>query len=43
VESHAILEALTSLGCDHAQGYDVGRPTTAADLIAQLRKQHSRH
>ena len=41
VESRDILEALTSLGCDQAQGYDVGRPTTAADLISQLKKQHS--
>ena len=39
VESHDILEALTTLGCDQAQGYDVGRPTTAAELIAQLEQQ----
>jgi diguanylate cyclase (GGDEF)-like protein len=41
VESRAILEELTILGCDQAQGYDVGRPTTAADLLAQLKKQHA--
>ena len=40
VESHAILQALTNLGCDEAQGYDVGRPTRAADLIAQLKEQN---
>ncbi|MGZ5139379.1 MAG: putative bifunctional diguanylate cyclase/phosphodiesterase [Burkholderiales bacterium] len=43
VESQAILEALTNLGCDQAQGYDVGRPTTVADLLAQLSKQQSAH
>jgi diguanylate cyclase (GGDEF)-like protein len=43
VESQAILEALTNLGCDQAQGYDVGRPTTVADLLGQLSKQQSSH
>ena len=38
VESGAILGALTSLGCDQAQGWDVGRPTSAADLVARLRQ-----
>jgi diguanylate cyclase (GGDEF)-like protein len=37
VESEAILGALTTLGCDHAQGWDVGRPTSAADLMARMR------
>jgi EAL domain-containing protein (putative c-di-GMP-specific phosphodiesterase class I) len=41
VESHAILEALTNLGCDHAQGYDVGRPTTADNLLELLTKQQN--
>ena len=41
VESHAILEALTNLGCDQAQGYDVGKPTTVSELLAQLREQHA--
>jgi diguanylate cyclase (GGDEF)-like protein len=39
VESRAILDALASLGCDHAQGYDVGKPTSAADLLALLKEQ----
>jgi diguanylate cyclase len=41
VESQAILDALASLGCDHAQGYDVGKPTSATELIEQLRRQRS--
>jgi diguanylate cyclase (GGDEF)-like protein len=42
VETQAILGALTSLGCDQAQGWDVGRPTTVADLLARLREQSER-
>ena len=37
VETQEILGELTSLGCDHAQGWDVGKPTTAADLMTRMR------
>jgi diguanylate cyclase (GGDEF)-like protein len=37
VESHEILSALNQLGCDHAQGWDVGKPMTATDLAGRLR------
>lgn len=37
VESAEILAALTHLGCDYAQGYDVGKPMPAADLMVRLR------
>ena len=36
VESHEILTALDQLGCDHAQGWDVGKPLTAWELLARL-------
>jgi diguanylate cyclase (GGDEF)-like protein len=36
VETQEILTALDQLGCDHAQGWDVGKPMGAADLIARL-------
>ena len=32
VESQSILDRLTSLGCDHAQGFHMARPMPAADL-----------
>jgi EAL domain-containing protein (putative c-di-GMP-specific phosphodiesterase class I) len=38
VETHDILSALTQLGCDQAQGWDVGMPSTAADLLVRLRE-----
>lgn len=38
VETAEILAALTHLGCDYAQGYHVGKPTTAADLLLRLRE-----
>ena len=38
VETQAILSALTQLGCDQAQGWDVGMPSTAADLLVRLRE-----
>src|SRR6185503_4184068 len=38
VESAEILAALAHLGCDHAQGYYVGKPTTVPDLIERLRE-----
>ncbi|HYC46313.1 MAG TPA: GGDEF domain-containing phosphodiesterase [Burkholderiales bacterium] len=36
VENPAILSALNQLGCDHAQGYDVGRPAPAQVLLERL-------
>ncbi len=39
VESEAIMAALAHLGCDHAQGYHVGKAMPAADLAARLRQQ----
>jgi EAL domain-containing protein (putative c-di-GMP-specific phosphodiesterase class I) len=41
VENPEILAALNQLGCDHAQGWDVGKPTTAAALLERLRALHS--
>jgi diguanylate cyclase (GGDEF)-like protein len=37
VETDAILGALTNLGCDQAQGWDVGKPTTASELMERMR------
>ena len=42
VETHEILAALTGLGCDQAQGWDVGMPGSAADLLVALRRLHPR-
>ena len=42
VESDAILGALTTLGCDQAQGWDVGKPTSASQLIAAMRERKKR-
>jgi diguanylate cyclase (GGDEF)-like protein len=39
VETEAILGALTNLGCDQAQGWDVGKPTTASVLLERLQQQ----
>lgn len=39
VESAEILAALQHLGCDHAQGWNIGRPSTAQDLMVRLRAQ----
>ena len=36
VETEEILKALDQLGCDHAQGWDVGKPMTAQDLVTRL-------
>lgn len=36
VESQVILDQLTALGCDCAQGYHMARPMPAKDLIAWL-------
>jgi len=38
VETGAILGELTSLGCDEAQGWDVGKPTTATELMERMRE-----
>jgi EAL domain-containing protein (putative c-di-GMP-specific phosphodiesterase class I) len=37
VESAEALERLVHLGCDAAQGYYIGRPTSAAAIQALLR------
>ena len=39
VENEAIMTALTHLGCDHMQGYYLGKATSGADLAARLREQ----
>ena len=36
VENPEILHALNLLGCDHAQGWDVGKPSTLQDLMTRL-------
>lgn len=39
VENEPVMAALAHLGCDYAQGYYLGKPTTAEDLMILLRKQ----
>lgn len=39
VENKAILAALAELGCDLAQGWDVGKPMSVPDLMTRLRNQ----
>ncbi len=39
VENEAIMTALAHLGCDHVQGYHIGKAMPAADLAARLRQQ----
>ncbi|HLF86416.1 MAG TPA: EAL domain-containing protein, partial [Nitrospiria bacterium] len=39
VESKEILNELTSLGCDAAQGYFISRPISHEDLIVWLKRQ----
>ena len=39
VENEPVMRALAHLGCDYAQGYYLGKPTTAEDLMILLRKQ----
>lgn len=40
VETNETLQALTSMGCDYAQGYLVGRPQPAAEFVrAQLQRE----
>ncbi len=41
VETREILAALTGLGCDQAQGWDVGMPGSAAEMLATLRRMRS--
>ncbi len=41
VESRAILDRLTLIGCDVAQGYGISVPLAADDLIAWLRRYAS--
>jgi EAL domain-containing protein (putative c-di-GMP-specific phosphodiesterase class I) len=36
VETEAVLQRLGTLGCDLAQGYFIGRPMAAADLLAWM-------
>ena len=38
VENPEILAALNLLGCDQAQGWDIGMPTTAQELMARLQE-----
>ena len=42
VENQAILSALEQLGCDYAQGYDVGKPAPVEVIIARLREYKAR-
>lgn len=42
VESQDVLEALQHLSCDRVQGYHIGKPAAAEDLIARLRTQEAR-
>jgi len=43
VESEAIWQHLTALGCDVAQGYHIGRPMPVADFEHWLRQSCSKH
>jgi predicted signal transduction protein with EAL and GGDEF domain len=36
IETEAVLERLTELGCDTGQGYFISRPLPAAQLTAKL-------
>jgi diguanylate cyclase (GGDEF)-like protein len=39
VESVRVLDALAQLGCDIAQGYHVGRPVNAMQMLERLRQE----
>lgn len=39
VENQAALDRLRTMGCDHAQGYHLGRPMPAGDLVAGFKQQ----
>jgi EAL domain-containing protein (putative c-di-GMP-specific phosphodiesterase class I) len=36
VEEREVLEALTEMGCDIAQGYVIGRPMSLESLVKRL-------
>jgi EAL domain-containing protein (putative c-di-GMP-specific phosphodiesterase class I) len=40
VENEPILRALEQLGCDTAQGYHIGKPVPAEDLLPRLHQQN---
>lgn len=42
VESEDVRVALKHLGCDRVQGYHIGKPAPAEDLLARLEDQKSR-
>jgi diguanylate cyclase (GGDEF)-like protein len=42
IESEGQLEILEALGCDFAQGYLLGRPMSADDVVSVLQAQHER-
>jgi EAL domain-containing protein (putative c-di-GMP-specific phosphodiesterase class I) len=39
VETERQLQALRDLGCDHAQGFLLGRPVPVEELLAGLRSE----
>jgi EAL domain-containing protein (putative c-di-GMP-specific phosphodiesterase class I) len=43
VETQELLDLLRSLGCDAAQGFLVGRPTSARGLLRRLHDDRRRH
>lgn len=38
VEDQATLDCLRAMGCDYVQGYHLGRPVPAEDLVANVRR-----
>jgi len=43
VEDEASLSALLNMGCDHAQGYHIGRPMPVADVNAWIDQHRARY
>ena len=43
VETERQLDVLRELGCDRAQGYHIGRPTSGAELLAAARSRTAQH
>jgi diguanylate cyclase len=41
VENRQILDALKHLGCDVAQGYEIGKPVPAGELLEKIRAQRA--
>ncbi|HET6804429.1 MAG TPA: bifunctional diguanylate cyclase/phosphodiesterase [Frateuria sp.] len=41
VEDQATQELLTTMGCDYAQGYHLGRPEPAGDFVARYAQAHT--